>query len=211
MEKNVSNEKLDQLLKYIVKISEAGTNLKKCIHDSGISSFKIIYGLDVVTWRGTLTRVGSSPYLSNNSDAWKIVCCKFEDVIFLCELVTEAKLKCKENETELQKRQTYWGHKFEQYVTTENIDVSLIFKLLNHFQTNPSTNEPVSTFENYCGVFKFQAISPKRTRISIFLGAEMDGIDNKGDFIELKTQFERIGLGRYWGEKEMKWWLQVRF
>jgi hypothetical protein len=49
----------------------------------------------------------------------------------------------------------------------------------------------------------------------------MDGIDERrfevfailvfylgGDFIELKTQFQKLGLGKFWPEKEMKWWLQ---
>lgn len=36
----------------------------------------------------------------------------------------------------------------------------------------------------------------------------MDGIDGRGEFVELKTQFQRLGLGRFWPEKEMKWWIQ---
>ena len=110
-----SEEKLDQLLKYIIAISEPATSLRKNIHDCNI-----------VSWRGTLTRICSSPHLSQNSDAWRIVCCKFQGVFFICELTSDAKLKFRENETELQKRQTYWGHKFEQFVTTNELDVSWI-------------------------------------------------------------------------------------
>jgi RAT1-interacting protein len=111
--KQAEDEKLNMLLKYIMQVSD-GSNLKKCIHDS-----------EYVTWRGTMTKIGSSPYLTQDSDAWKIVCCKFQGVIFLCEMTTEIKLEKQAQESPLQKRQTYWGHKFEQYITTDRVEVRL--------------------------------------------------------------------------------------
>jgi RAT1-interacting protein len=73
---------------------------------------------------GTLTRVAASPYLTQNSDPWTIACCKFNGVIFLCEQVTDDKRKKQANENEYQKKLTYWGHKFEQYLTKDTIDAS---------------------------------------------------------------------------------------
>lgn len=182
--------RIDGLLKYIMQISERGSNLKKDIHDC-----------EFVTWRGTLTRISSTPFLNPNADPWSVACCRFKDVIFLCELATEVKARKQVNETEVQKLQTYWGHKFETYMTKETIDVSfflLLPSILFVFQAEPTPSNPVSTWEDYSAVFKLQAKTQKGARISIMLGAEVDGINSRGDFIELKTQFQSIGFGRYW-------------
>ncbi|CAD5209527.1 unnamed protein product [Bursaphelenchus xylophilus] len=180
------DEHLDGLLRYIMTISEPKAHLKKVLH-----------GADVVSWRGTLTRIGASPFDALNSDGWRVLCSKFNDVVFLCELSTSQKLSNNGKKTAREKRMTYWGYKFEQYTTVD------------HENEVPNTNVPVSTMSNYSAVFRFDMGNRiDNTKIRIFTGAEMDCLNEKGEFIELKTQFNQIGVGRYWYQKEMKWWLQ---
>lgn len=129
--KPLAEERIDALLKYIMAISEKGTNLRKIIHDSQFVTWRgkyffcfRIFEFNLMLFSGSLTRIASSPYLSPTSDSWRIVCYKFEGVIFLCELTADAKLEKQANETEMNKRMTYWGHKFEQYLTMDSIDVN---------------------------------------------------------------------------------------
>lgn len=105
--------RIDGLLKYIMSVSEPGSNLQKILHDC-----------QFVTWRGTLTKVAASPFLAQNSDPWAVACCRFNNVIFLCEQVTDEKRSKQANENEFHKKATYWGHKFEQYLTKDTSDVS---------------------------------------------------------------------------------------
>ncbi|CAD5206590.1 unnamed protein product [Bursaphelenchus okinawaensis] len=180
------DEHLDGLLKYIMAISEPKSDLKKVIHNA-----------NVVSWRGTLTRIGASPYDASNSDGWKVLCSMFDGVMFLCELSTDSKVNKRGQKTDRDKRMTYWGYKFEQYTTTE---------LPNE---PPETSFPVSTMANYSAVFTLDLGNRDRTdKLRIFTGAEMDCLNGSGDFVELKTQFKQLGIGRYWYQKEMKWWLQ---
>ncbi|KAI6239158.1 Decapping nuclease [Aphelenchoides fujianensis] len=181
------DEKLDGLLNYILLMSEPKSNLRKIVHEA-----------DFVTWRGTLTRVGSSPYDTvDSSTGWKIACVKFHGVIFLCEYATDLKRMKAATENEFQRIQTFGGFKLEQWLTTENKG------------EQPNTSVPVSTCENYSAVFKLE-IGDKRAgnHVGIFMGAEVDGIGEDGRFIEIKSQFKAIGNGRFWPSKEMKWWLQ---
>ncbi|KAI6182629.1 Decapping nuclease [Aphelenchoides bicaudatus] len=175
---------LDGLLKFIMSISEPGANLQKVIHDCGF-----------VTWRGTLTRIAATPFLNQNSDPWTVACCQFNGVVFLCE-ITEDKLNKQANENEFAKKASYWGHCFEKFITKDTVD------------SEPNISEPVSTFVDYSAVFKLAARTQKGDRVEVCLGAEMDAIDSRGNYVELKTQFQKLGIGRFWPEKQMKWWIQ---
>jgi hypothetical protein len=87
-----------------------------------------MHDCEFITWRGALTRIAGTPFLKN--DEWRVVCCKFQGVIFLCERTLESKLKQKTNQTEREQRLTYGGFKFEQYVTKETANVSYSFNTL---------------------------------------------------------------------------------
>uniref|UniRef100_A0A914D721 Decapping nuclease n=1 Tax=Acrobeloides nanus TaxID=290746 RepID=A0A914D721_9BILA len=107
-QKNV-HEKIDVLLKWIMKMSSPGDNLKKVLHECNF-----------VCWRGLLTRVASMPFEKGCGEGNKIACCLFNGVVFMCEFDTELKITKLENETDFSKQMTYWGFKFEQYVTTDD-------------------------------------------------------------------------------------------
>ena len=70
---------------------------------------------DFICWRGLLTRLLCTPY--ENRDGWKIGVTLFNKTMYLCEFETEQKKQMLANQSEKQEEMTYWGYKFEQYVT----------------------------------------------------------------------------------------------
>uniref|UniRef100_A0A914BWB9 Decapping nuclease n=1 Tax=Acrobeloides nanus TaxID=290746 RepID=A0A914BWB9_9BILA len=71
----------------------------------------------------------------------------------------------------------------------------------------PSTSEPVSTWNEFTVVFR-STIGPKGSELNVLYGAEVDCINRKGEYVELKTQFKALGIGRFYDSKTMKWWIQ---
>lgn len=72
--------------------------------------------MDFVCWRGLLTKILCTPY--ENREDWKIAAARYKGCIYLCEYDTQQKIENKRHEGVLQKEMSYWGFKFEQYVTT---------------------------------------------------------------------------------------------
>jgi len=71
---------------------------------------------DFITWRGLLTKIMITPF--NRNESWAFVATKHNGTIYLKQLQTEQEqLRCI-NETQRDKLMTYWGHKFEDYMTT---------------------------------------------------------------------------------------------
>lgn len=101
------DEKLDVLLEWIRMMSPEGGRLKKAVYEA-----------DIVCWRGLLTKLATTIY--DKEAGWKLKAVKWKDVIFLMEEKTEQAKIRDANETDIQKRMSYWGHKFEQYVTKED-------------------------------------------------------------------------------------------
>jgi len=69
-----------------------------------------------VTWRGMLTKIMCSPY--NKSEPWKLAASLYHNTIYLSEVETDHALSKMANETERMKEMSYWGLKFEDYVTS---------------------------------------------------------------------------------------------
>uniref|UniRef100_A0AC35TQL2 Decapping nuclease n=1 Tax=Rhabditophanes sp. KR3021 TaxID=114890 RepID=A0AC35TQL2_9BILA len=185
--KKDSNEKLDILIKWILmQTPSRGLSVKKILHEA-----------DMVCWRGILTKIGCVPYLGD--DVFRIAAVWYNNVIFLCELPTEVGLERQANASEYEIKASYWGHKFEQFVTMDDID------------SMPNTKKPVDTNEEHCIVFKgtFQENKTSDLRkISIVYGAETDCIlSSTGEYIELKTQYDTLN-NSFWKFKAIKWYLQ---
>lgn len=79
-------------------------------------TFYSILHTDFVSWRGLHTTLLTSPY--EQRDGWKISVIKFCGTWYMCAFDTEDKIEQKQNETEKQKEMSYWGYKFEQYMTS---------------------------------------------------------------------------------------------
>lgn len=48
-----------------------------------LSMFKIFHEADMICWRGSLTRIGATPY--SDRDPWRFVALRVDQVIYLCE------------------------------------------------------------------------------------------------------------------------------
>ena len=71
---------------------------------------------DFVCWRGILTKLLCTPY--ENRDGWKISVSRFGKTLYICEFEAD---KITDDDSfknsEIQKEMTYWGFKFETYIT----------------------------------------------------------------------------------------------
>lgn len=181
-EKDGGDERVDMLLEWITRLSPAGGNLKKVLHET-----------DMVCWRGLLTKIAVTPFSTN--DHWRFLAHREKNVIFLCEESTDQTIQRKENMTMREKIMTYWGHKFEQYVTVDSND------------TVPDTTGIVSCKEEFGVVSRSSIAAPNGPPIRLLYGAEIDAVDKDGQLVEMKTQRNALE-GGFWKQKSLKWWLQ---
>ncbi|PIC50976.1 hypothetical protein B9Z55_001668 [Caenorhabditis nigoni] len=182
------DEKLTMLLEWIRQMSPEGGRLRKVIHEA-----------DFVCWRGLLTKISATIY--NKDDGWRVKAIRRKGVIFLMEEKTEQAKKRELNQTDMEKRMSYWGHKFEQYVTKDDE------------AEEPETSSPVTTKEEYAVVFRNDLVTDPRLHadrrtVGILYSGEVDCLDKYGNTVELKTQKGEIN-GYFWkSAKSLKWWLQ---
>ncbi|VDO41562.1 unnamed protein product [Haemonchus placei] len=101
----------------------------------------------------------------------------------------------KESMTQRDKMMSYWGFKFEQYMTvTEKAGV-------------PNVGEPVTCREEFAMVVKSTLAATSGRPLRLVYSGEVDAINKDGDPVELKTQRHALE-GTFWKQKSMKWWLQ---
>ncbi|GMT28744.1 hypothetical protein PFISCL1PPCAC_20041 [Pristionchus fissidentatus] len=185
IDKDASSERLDVLLRWACKQSEEGeTRAKKIFHEA-----------DIVCWRGSLTRIGATPF--SDKESWRFVALRADDVIYLCEYPTEESLAKKAAMTDRDKMMAYWGFKFEQYMTSETAG------------GEADTSSHVDCREEFAVTFKTRIEIPggRGRCLRIAYGAEVDGIDANGSLVEMKTQRKALE-GGFWKWKSIKWWLQ---
>jgi RAT1-interacting protein len=76
------------------------------------------FTFDFLSWRGTLRKIMSS--LFDSSCDWRIGIIRWHGCYFMTVFHTETELKMENDQTPIEKRMQYWGHKFEDYITTDN-------------------------------------------------------------------------------------------
>ncbi|EFP11480.1 CRE-DOM-3 protein [Caenorhabditis remanei] len=182
------DDKLTALLEWIRQMSPEGGRLRKVCHEA-----------DFVCWRGLLTRISATIY--SRDDGWRVRAIRRKGVVFLMEEKTEQARQRELNQTDMEKRMSYWGHKFEQYVTRDDSSES------------PDTSQPVTTKEEYGVVFRNDLttdarLNPAKKSIGILYSGEVDCLDKYGGLIELKTQKGDLHAGFWKSPKSLKWWLQ---
>lgn len=97
--------------------------------------------------------------------------------------------------TERDKLMSYWGFKFEQYMTVAEKD------------GEPCVNTPVTSREEFGVVVRSELGVAVGRPLKLVYGAEVDAINRDGRLVELKTQRHSLE-GMFWKQKSMKWWLQ---
>lgn len=185
-----STEKLDRLLEWILQ-----NTYKFHTKDSAEKPLHCL-STDFVCFRGLLTELLCTPY--ENREGWIVCATKFCSTIYLCAYDTPEKQSRRENETDLQRKMSAWGYKFEHYMTDGS-----------------NTEEGVNENEEYCCVVRSRLESH-----SLVYGAEVDGADpskyktphsDLKAFVELKTSKELITDNDYrslYRFKLKKWWSQ---
>ncbi|KAJ8318463.1 hypothetical protein KUTeg_003554 [Tegillarca granosa] len=148
---------------------------------------------DFICWRGLLTKLLCTPY--ENREGWMIAVTLFNGTYYLCEFETEQKKQQKEQRTERQDEMTYWGWKFEQYITSDTVN------------GKPKTDIPVNNCEGFCTVV--------RSRLDQHSIGEVDAVDpsinGETQYVEFKTTREidnprqNTNFKRF---KLIKWWAQ---
>ncbi|RCH99426.1 Protein rai1, partial [Rhizopus stolonifer] len=71
--------------------------------------------VDIVTWRGILTKILCTPY--SRKEPWEFRATRYKDTIYIEEQVTEEKKRQESQATDRQKRMSYWGYRFETLCT----------------------------------------------------------------------------------------------
>ena len=72
-----------------------------------------------IAWRGILTKMLCSLY--NHQEPWTVAATLYKGTIYLEELETEERRKSKASMSPQHKATSYWGMKFEEYVTSKGI------------------------------------------------------------------------------------------
>ncbi|KAK6041254.1 hypothetical protein COOONC_21241 [Cooperia oncophora] len=155
-EKVEGDERLDVLLDWIATQAPRGGPLKKVLHEA-----------DFVCWRGLLTRIAATPFCPK--DSWEFAAARIGGVIFLCERETEETRQRKESMTQREKMMSYWGFKFEQYMT------------VTEKGGQPNVNEPVTCREEFAMVVKSTLAATVGRPIRLVYSGEVDAI-NKGNY-----------------------------
>ncbi|ESO84783.1 hypothetical protein LOTGIDRAFT_54612, partial [Lottia gigantea] len=189
----ISPEQINDLLRWIMHKPE-----KFKLHPEK-PSLEDLLNTDFVCWRGLLTRLVCTPY--EYRDDWKIAVIRFRNTYFLCESMTEDRKKQVDNTTPRQDEMSYWGWKFEQYITSSENGGT------------PDINRPINTNEAFCSV-----VRSRLGEHSLVYGGEIDGIDDSlqsnSKYVEFKTSrqieykkqninFHRHKLIKYWAQSHL--------
>jgi hypothetical protein len=75
---------------------------------------------DFICWRGLLTTLITTPY--ERQKDWMFSIILYKGTYYLCEIDTELNRLERTNRDEKNKAFTYWGFKFESYVTSNSPD-----------------------------------------------------------------------------------------
>lgn len=150
---------------------------------------------DFVCWRGLLTKLLCTPYESR--DGWQIAVTRYNDTFYLCEFETNERVQQKQRETVKQQEMSYWGFKFEQYLTAKKPG------------DTPSTGRPVNNKSAFCAV-----VRARLNQHSLVFGGEVDCCQTcKGEtkYVELKTSRDMYHVNQERNFKRfklIKWWAQ---
>ncbi|CAJ0595236.1 unnamed protein product [Cylicocyclus nassatus] len=174
-----AEQELDVLLEWIVAQAPNGGPLKKVLHEA-----------DFVSWRGLLTRIAATPFCPK--DSWQFTAARVGGVIFLCE---GDRYRRMEAMTPQEQMMTYWGFKFEHYMTVKEK------------YEKPKTDEAVTCLEEFAVVNRSTLTAGSERPLKLVYSGEVDAINAEGDIVELKTQRHALN-NNFWKYKSLKWWLQ---
>jgi RAT1-interacting protein len=165
---------IDALLKWI--LANKSKVLMNAPQNQMLSKEEKLLKPDFICWRGLLTTLLVTPY--DNQKEWLFSVIKYRGTLYLCELETEKNKFERVNMDEKSKSFTYWGHKFESYITADLPD-----EVPNGADDIP---DPECNFGT--------VIASKLNEHNLFYAAEIDACfqsehKSLSDYCEIKTQF----------------------
>lgn len=101
---------IDPLFKWII------SNKEKICQKNKLKPLAI----DFVCWRGLLTSMSVSPY--DKFKDWQFSIILYKGTYYMCEIETDLQKEERIYSDEKTKSFTYWGHKFETYITSGNFE-----------------------------------------------------------------------------------------
>ena len=157
---------------------------------------------DFIFWRGLLTTILTTPY--ENQKDWSFSIIKYKGTYYLCEIETESSENERLNRDEKSKDFTYWGFKFESYITSDSATSIHSDVLKQEIDDVPDPENNYSTvvksyLDNHC----------------LMYAAEIDCCGSKehsslSDYCEIKTSrgtsLSDLNFGR--NPKFFKWFIQ---
>ena len=138
---------------------------------------------DFVLWRGHLTKMMCTPYESR--DGWIMACQKLNQTIYISEVESEQAALQRRNRSNRESLMTYWGVRFEGYMTGPFPDPQHKLETTTVDQSTLVTN----TNKAFCSVIR----SRLNQHHSLVYGAEVDCCQSvevltpPDCYIELKT------------------------
>ncbi|XP_071813014.1 decapping and exoribonuclease protein-like [Apostichopus japonicus] len=182
-------ERLDNLLRWVLMNKEQFT----ANEDGSIKSLNT----DFLMWRGHLTKIICTPF---QKDSWSMAVTLFGGTYYMSEVETAENEKRRNEMNEREKEMSYWGYKFEQYVTCDQKD------------GEPDTSEPVNNHDAFCSV-----VRSNLSKHRLLYGGEVDCIRAESskkppqNYVELKTSrqwFNPRNERNFYRFKLIKWWAQ---
>uniref|UniRef100_H2ZF38 Decapping nuclease n=1 Tax=Ciona savignyi TaxID=51511 RepID=H2ZF38_CIOSA len=163
---------------------------------------------DFLLWRGHLTKMMCTPF--EKREGWKMAIQKLNNTIYISEVETEESRLRRLNRTDRESLMTYWGTRFEGYMTGNFPKPGHAPKPMD--QTS-SKETITNTNRAFCSVLR----SRLHGRHSLVYGAEVDCchpvdvVTPPDSYIELKTS--RIFTSprqetNFYKFKALKWWAQ---
>ncbi|XP_010895700.2 decapping and exoribonuclease protein isoform X2 [Esox lucius] len=187
-------EKLDHILRWIL-----ANRSKLQSKEVAASSSPCALGVNVVTWRGHLTKLLTTPY--ETQEGWLLAVTRMGGTLYISEVETEAARRDQEDRTERHEEMMYWGYKFEQYTCADDA------------HSLPDPGGVVNTNEAFCTV-----VQTRLAEHRLLFSGEVDCRDKDPKappppacYIEMKTSLEistpkqRSNFHRF---KLLKWWAQ---
>ncbi|KAG0413809.1 hypothetical protein HPB47_009021 [Ixodes persulcatus] len=116
-------------------------------------------GVNFVCKRGLLSTLACTPYRTR--DDWLFSATRYKNTLYLCKFESESHRAWEEQNPQLAKQMHFWGHKFEQYMTSDRPGAL------------PDTSAPLRSGDQFYVVLKGRLGSH-----SLLFTAEVDAIDN---------------------------------
>lgn len=152
------------------------------------------FKFDFLSWRGTLRKIMSS--LFDVIYDWRIGIIRWRGCHFLTVFHTETELKVEQDQTPIDKRMQYWGHKFEDYITSDKPPLmpspKKIFTTMNRASVGRHT-------------LLYSCEIDACTSNSIY-----DREHKQGAYVEVKVTYAKhlLDLNTASSRKYAKWWQQ---